>query len=245
MVSKKLTKRDMRQDEFRSVLAELYFGALGYMSENWKGFAIGFAAVLLLLAGAFYLWQAHEAKLGEQSFLLGQLMEAYNAPVQAGAKPQGQQTIFASASLRDQEVNARLAKYTKDAGASAPIAVYYKALAQAQAGQAAEAINTVTPVATNPKFAPIGLALRARLYETQSNWDKAEADWKSLTTTTTPTWTPAEGWMALAQYYQRRDLKDKAIDAYQQVEKAAGPDAKDDPIARSAKSKIEELKGAA
>jgi hypothetical protein len=245
MASHKLTKQEMRQDEFRSVLAELYLGALGYISENWKGFAIGFAAVLLLLAGAFYLWQAHEAKLGEQSYLLGQVMEAYNAPVQAGAKPQGQQTTFASAAQRDQEVSARLAKYTKDAGASAPIAVYYKALAQAQAGQVTEAIGTVTPVAADPKFSPIGLSLRARLYETQSNWDKAEADWKTLTTTTTATWTPAEGWFALAQYFQRRDLKDKAVDAYQQVEKAAGPDAKDDPLVRSAKSKIEELKGAA
>jgi hypothetical protein len=245
MASHKLTKQEMRQDEFRSVLAELYFGALGYISENWKGFAIGFAAVLLLLAGAFYLWQGYEAKLGEESYLLGQVMEAYNAPVQAGAKPQGQQTIFSSDSQRDQEVSARLAKYTKDAGASSPLAVYYKALSQADAGQVADAISTVTPLTTNPKFAPIGLALRARLYETQSNWDKAEADWKSLTTTTTATWIPEEGWFALAQYYQRRDLKDKAIEAYQQVEKAAGPDAKDDPIARSAKSKIEELKGAA
>jgi predicted negative regulator of RcsB-dependent stress response len=245
MASHKLTKQEMRQDEFRSVLAELYFGALGYISENWKGFAIGFAAVLLLLAGGFYLWQAHEAKLGEQSYLLAQVMDAYNAPVQAGAKPQGQQTIFSSDSQRDQEVTARLAKYSKDAGASSPLAVYYKALTQADAGQVAEAISTVTPVATNPKFAPIGLALRARLYETQSNWDKAEADWKTLTTTTTPTWTPADGWMALGQYYQRRDMKDKAIDAYQQVEKVAGSEAKDDPLARTAKSKIEELKGAA
>jgi|WetSurMetagenome_2_1015567.scaffolds.fasta_scaffold11827_5 tetratricopeptide (TPR) repeat protein len=245
MASHKLTKQEMRQDEFRSVLAELYFGALGYISENWKGFAIGFAAVLLLLAGAFYLWQAREAKLGEQSYLLGQVMEAYNAPVQAGAKPQGQQVIFSSASLRDQAVNANLAKYSNEAGASSPLAVYYKALSQAEAGQTAEAISTVTPVAANPKFAPVGLALRARLYEVQSNWDKAEADWKALTTTTTPTWTPAEGWFVLAQYYQRRDMRDKAIDAFQQVEKTAGPDAKDDPIVRSAKSKVEELKGAA
>lgn len=244
MASKKLTKQEMRQDEFRSVLAELYFGALGYISENWKTFAFGFAAILLLLAGAFFLWQSHQAKLGEESYLLGQVMEAYNAPIQTGVKTPGQ-TSFASPSQRNQEVEARLAKYAKDAGASSPLALYYKALAQAEAGQMAEAVSTVTPLATDAKFAPIGLALRARLFEAQSNWDKAEADWKALTTTTTATWTPAEGWMALGQYYQRRAMKDKAIDAYQQVEKVAGADAKDNPLASSAKTKIEELKGAA
>ena len=246
MASKKLTKQEMRQDEFRTVLGELYFGALSYISENWKGFAIGFAAVLLLLAGAFYAWQAYEAKLGEESFLLGQVMEAYNAPVMAAApNAPSQQLSFPSEAQRNQAVETRLASYVKDAGASDTLAIYYKALAQAEGGKVAEAITTLTPVATDAKYAPVGLSLRARLYETQSTWDKAEADWKALTAITTATWTPSDGWLALGEYYQRRGIKDRAIEAYQQVEKADGAGAKDDPMAKRATTKIEELKGAA
>lgn len=244
MASKKLTKREMRGDEFRDVLAEVYFGALTYITEKWRAFAIGFVVVLMLAAGAFYLWQDQQAKAARNSYLLGQVMDAYSAPVEAAPKGASSQLTFTTEALRTQEVESRLSAYAQSAGAGSPMAVYYRALLQARAGNLSGAAATVSPLTGDAKLAPVALSLRARLYEGQAQWEKAEADYKALAALSTPAWTPSDGWLALGEYYQRRGQKEKAADAFGQVEKAVGKDAADDPLAKRAKAKLDELKGA-
>ncbi len=245
MASKKLSKQQMRDDEFRDVLAEVYFGAVNFITEKWRTFATGFVVVLLLLAGAFYLWQNQQAKAAHNSYLLGELMSAYNAPVTAASSGASSQLTFVTESGRTQAVESRLSAYAQSAGADAPMAVYYKALLQARTGNLAGAATTVGPLVKDARLAPVALALRARLYEGQAQWDKAEADYKALTGLSTAAWTPADGWLALGEFYQRRGQKDKASDAFGQVERAAGKDAGEDPLAKRAKTKLDELKGAA
>jgi tetratricopeptide (TPR) repeat protein len=245
MSSKRLSKQEMREDEFRDVLAEVYFGALGYLTEKWKAFAIGFVVVLLMLAGAFYLWQNQQAKAAHSSFLLGQVMDAYNAPIEATPKGGPGQLSYPSEAQRAQAVETRLTAYSKEAGAGSPMAVYYRALIQARAGNLSEATITVSALTKNAEFAPVAFSLRASLYEGQAQWDKAEADYKTLAGLTTPTWTPADGLMALGDYYERRGQKDKAADAFGQVEKAVGKDSSEDPLVKRAKTKIDEIKGVA
>lgn len=245
MSSKKLTKQEMREDEFRDVLAEVYFGTLGYVTEKWRAFAIGFVVVLLLLAGSFYLRESQQAKAAHNSYLLGQVMDAYNAPVEAAPKGASSQLSYPSESQRTQAVDARLSAYSLAAGASSPMAVYYKALNQTRAGNLSDAATTVSTLTKNTELAPVALSMRARLYEGQAQWDKAEADYKSLTGLSTPAWTPADGWMALGDYYERRGQKDKAADAFGQVEKTVGKDASDDALVKRAKAKLDEMKGAA
>jgi tetratricopeptide (TPR) repeat protein len=245
MSSKRLSKQEMREDEFRDVLAEVYFGTLGYITEKWRAFATGFVVVLLMLAGAFYLWQNQQSKAEHNSFLLGQLMDAYNAPVEATPKGGPSQLSYPSEAQRAQAVDARLSAYSQAAGAGSPMAVYYKSLIQARAGNLSEATTTVSALIKDAELAPVALSLRASLYEGQSQWDKAEADYKALAGLTTPTWTPADGLLALGSYYERRGQKDKALEALGQVEKAVGKDASDDPLVKSAKAKIDEMKGAA
>ncbi len=245
MAAKKLTKQEMRDDQFRDVLSELYFGALNTISENWRAFAVGFAAVLLLLAGAFYLWQAHLAKEARASYLLGQVMDAYNAPVEATpAQGRSSQLSFPSEAQRAQAVDTRLAAYQQAVGASSPLALYYKALSQAQGGNASGAAATLDPVTKDAKLGSVALSLQARLYESQGQWDKAEADWKALTAISTPTWTKAEGFLALGAYYERRSMKDKAMQAYEQAETLAGQQS-DETLAKKAKEKVDSLKGRA
>lgn len=245
MSSKRLTKQEMRGDEFRHVLAEIYFGALGYITERWRVFAIGFVVVLLMLAGSFYLWQSQQAKSAHNSFLLGEVMDAYNAPIEATPKGGPGQLSYPSEAQRAQAVDARLTAYSKAAGSGSPMAVYYRSLIQARAGNLSEAATTVSALTQNAEFGPVALALRASLYEGQSQWEKAEADYKALANLSTPTWTRADGLMALGEYYERRGQKDKAADAYGQVEKAVGKDASDDPLVKRAKTKIDEMKGMA
>lgn len=245
MSSKKLTKQQMREDEFRDVLAEVYIGALGYITEKWRAFAVGFVVIILMLAGAFYLWQNQQAKVAHNSYLLGQVMDAYSAPVEEAPKGASSQLSFATEALRAQAVESRLSAYSNAAGAGSPMAVYYRTLIQARAGKLTEAAATIGALTKNAEYAPVAFSLRARLYEGLEQWDKAEADYKSLTGLTTPTWTPADGWLALGDFYERRSQKDKAADAYGQVEKAAGKDASDDPLVKRAQGKLDEMKGAA
>jgi tetratricopeptide (TPR) repeat protein len=244
MTGKKLTKQEMRDDEFRDVLSEIYFGIVNHITENWRAFAIGFAALFLLLAGALYLWQARVAKADHSSHLLGQLMDDYGAPLETGdtAKQNRAQHTFPTEAQRAQAVETDLAAYQKAVGASTPMAVYYKALSQVQGGKLSDAVATLEPI-TKGQLAPVSLTLRARLFEAQGLWDKAEADWKSLTALSTPTWTPADGYLALGEYYERRSQKDKAIEAYQQAEKTGGVEGEAKGPARRAKGKADTLKG--
>jgi len=145
MASKKLTKQEMRGDEFRDVLAEVYFGALSYITEKWRTFAVVFAVVLLILAGSFYLWQNQQAKAAHDSYLLGQLMDAYSAPVDPAAKGGSSQLTFTTEGQRTQAVEARLSAYAQSAGANSPMAVYYKALLQARSGNPSGAAATIPP----------------------------------------------------------------------------------------------------
>jgi tetratricopeptide (TPR) repeat protein len=245
MSSKRITKQEMREDEFRDVLAEVYFGVLGYISQKRRVLAIGFVVVLLMLAGAFYLWQNNQAKAAHSSFLLGQLMDAYNAPIEATPKDGPGQLSYPSEAQRAQAVETRLTAYSQAAGTGSPMAVYYRALMQARAGKLSDAVTTVTALTGKAEFAPVALSLRASLHEGQSQWDKAEADYKTLAGLTTPTWTPADGLMALGEFYERRGQKDKAADAFGQVEKAVGKESSDDALVKRARAKIDEMKGVA
>ncbi len=245
MASKKLTKHEMRDDQFRDILSELYFGALTTITENWRTFAVGFAVVLLVLAGAFYLWQMHLAKEEDASYLLGQVIEAYNAPVESGSAAQGnrRQPSYSSGLQRSQAVQTRLDAYKQKGSGKVPFASYYQALDQVQSGNLSGAETTITPLTKDPILAPIALTLRARIYEAQGLWDKAEGDWNALTSISTPAWTKADGFLALGEYYERRSQKDKATEAYSQVEKLAAADPFLEALGKRAQGKVEALKG--
>lgn len=254
MASRKITKHEMKQDQFRSFLSEFYFGLLSSMERHWQAYLIGFAAFLVAAAGGFYGWSKYESRRDHSSYLLAQLQEACDAPVEAKKSGSPDQLSFTTQALKDSEVNARLAALERAGGASATLAGLYKASLQAEAGKISDALATVEPLTKNADTAAAALCLRARLYEAQGQWDKAEADWKSLTTFTGPNWPKGEGWWQLGKFYERRSQNDKAVAAYEMVEKTVGepvakPDAKgpapEDPMVKRAKDQVEALKGKA
>ncbi len=248
MASKKLTKRDIREDEFRDLLSEFYFGTIANMERHWKVYAAALIAVLVVGLGAFALWSRHESRQAKASYLMARVMEAYSAPVEEKGKsaPAGQLS-FTSEAQKLKAVEARLQALQNEVGFGATdgLAQYYKALAQADSGNLPEAIATVSPL-TEGKLAPLALNLRARLYEASKQWDKAEQDWKKLATLNDPTWPKGEGYWELGQFYERRSEKAKAIEAYQMVQKVVtGDKAKDDPLVKRVGAKLQDLKAKA
>jgi tetratricopeptide (TPR) repeat protein len=247
MASKKLTKQEMRHDEFRDLLSEVYFGTARHLEKSWRVYLTVLGVIVVAGAIGYFMWYRHQEQSSEASFLLSNVIEAYNAPVAAAdaksANPA--QLSFKSERERDEAVKAALAKLEpKATGTSKGLCEFYKALEAARQGQTADAINKVTPLTKDAGLAPQALTLRARLYEGQSQWDKAEADWKTLASLENPAWPKGEGWYVLGQFYERRLQNDKAIECYEKATKSmTGDEAKDDPLVKRAQTQLDTLKG--
>jgi tetratricopeptide (TPR) repeat protein len=249
MASHKISKREMKEDQFRDFLSEFYWGILQHIQMNWRAYLIGLGVILLAGAGGYYLWFRGEAKNEEASYLLSQVMEAYNAPVEKEKQdPNSVQLTFATESAKNQEIKTRLTALQAKAGKDGPkgLGTIYGALDQARAGKSSEAIATITPLTKGSDLSPLALSLRAGLYESAGQNDKAEADWKSLAEYKGSGWPDGEGWYSLGQYYERRSQNEKALEAYKKAEASfAGEKADEDPLVKRAKDKIEALKGKA
>ncbi len=250
MSRKKLTKKQMREDQFRDILEEFYFGVIEGLEKHWATYLAGLLLLLLVGFGALYFWDSHKSHMAKSSYLLAQVMEAYNAPVGKDAKKQnGDQLHFTTNADRLQAVDTRLKALDKQAGsdASGDIGIFYKALAQADAGKVKEAISTVGPLTTNKQLASLALGLRARLYEASGDIKDAEKDWKTLSGLKTEEYPAGEGLWELAQFYERQGDDAKAIDTYKKIEGAASDSEKDAQggLAQRARSRLEAIKGAA
>ena len=227
MTSKRLTKQEMREDQFRDLLSEFYFGVIRSIEEHWVNYVVGLVVLLGAIAGGFYLANRVQEQRAHASFLLSKVMEAYSAPVSEAPNPNPAQLSFKSESAKTQEVATRLAalEKAKGAGDSGKLAAFYQALSLADSGKVAEAEKALTPLVSDKSLAPVALQLRARMREAQGQWDQAESDWKALTTLKSGSWEDAEGWWLLGSFYERRNQKDKAVNAYEMVAKALGPEA--------------------
>lgn len=261
MASRRISKQQMREDQFRDFLSEFYFGTLGHMEKHWQAYGLGLVAAVLALAGGYYLWSIQNAKAAKASYLLGQVMDAYSAPVDPATKPVNNQLSFATDALRTQAFDARLAALKKSSGrgAAGAYAAYYTALDQARGGKLTEAEATLGPLVKNSDLAPLALFLRARLYEAGGQNADAESDLKTLAAMNTDRFPKGEGWWLLGQFYEKRGQKDKAIEAYEKARKAAevvpseaapaspaqAAASQEDPVAKRAKDKLEALKGGA
>ena len=248
MASKKLTKQDMRHDEFRDILSEIYFWSVKHLETYWKGYLTALAIILVAGSVGYFIWYRSETKNAQASYLLARVIEAYNAPVETSDKNAAKKSAelsFKTDKEKDEAIKARLAELAPKAnGSSSALCEFYKALSQAQDGQIADAVAKVTPLTKDGELAPQALTLRARLYEAQSQWDKAEADWKALAALDKPTWPKGEGWYSLGQFYERRLQLDKAEECYEKAAKSVtGNDAKDDSLVKRAQTQLDAVKG--
>lgn len=249
MASHKISKREMKEDQFRDMLSEIYFGSIQHIERHWKSYVGGLAAILILGSGVYFAMYRIQSKSAESSYLLGQVIEAYNAPVEKEKKdPNSSALTFGTQSGKNAEIDRRLAALQAQAGPDGPkgLGGVYKALGQMRAGKASDAVNTLTPLTKGTDLSPIALSLRAGIYEASGQLDKAEADLKALAAYDGKAWPKGEGWYALGQFYERRSQDDKALEAYKNAQNSvASEKADEDPLYKKAKERIDALKGKA
>lgn len=246
MASRKLTKQQMREDQFRDALTEVYVGTLTHLERHWRAYLVGLFVAAAAGAGGWYLWDRHREKVQERQYLLGQVMEALTAPVGEKADPGASRSLsFSSEQARQKEVESRFQAFSKNAsGAARKTAALLEAAALLQKGKADEAVSRLTPLVSDGTYGPLALSMRAAAHEGAGRYDRAEADYKALASLHSPLLPPGEGAWLLGQFYERRGQKDKALSAYQQAEKALpqGEEGKEPALLQRVKKRTEALK---
>jgi tetratricopeptide (TPR) repeat protein len=246
MASRKLTKQQMREDQFRDALTEIYVGTLTHLERFWKAYLAGLLVVAAAGAGGWYLWNRHRESLQERQYLLSRVMEALNAPVgekaDAGASPN---LTFPSEAARQKEVESRFQAFSKEAsGAARKTALLLEASSLLQKGKADEAVSRLSPLVSDGTYGPLALSLRAAAHEGAGRYDRAEADYKTLASLKSPLLPAGEGAWLLGQFYERRGQKEKALSAYEQAEKALpeAEEGKEPGLLQRVKKRVEALK---
>ena len=245
MASRKLTKQQMREDQFRDALTEIYVGTLRNLERFWKAYLVGVVVAAAAAAGGWVLWSQHREKVQERQYLLGQVMEAFEAPVGEKANPGEKRLTFSSEQARRREVETRLGTLSRQAsGATRKAAVLLEASSLLEKGRNDEAVSRLTPLVSDGIYGPLALSLRAAAHEGAGRYDRAEADYKALLSLKSPVLPPGEGAWLLGQYYERRGRQDKALQAYEQVEKAfpSVEEGKEPGLLQRAKKRVEALK---
>lgn len=249
MASRKLSKQEMRQDQFRSLLSEAFVASIRSLETHWKVYLAGLAVLVASAAGAFAFWTHLEDKKAERSHRLNEVIEAFAAPIgEAPAAGAASRLSFPDEAKKATEVEKRLkALEAEGTGGSGSLTAFYQAISLARQGKAREAAVALEPAAKGGVLAPLALPMRGGLYETLGDFPKAEADFKALSQLEAATLPKGEGFWQLGQYYERRGEKAKAVEAYKKIEDLMrGTEEGEEPsILQRARKRLEALEGAA
>lgn len=221
MAGKRLTKQQMREDQFRDALEEIIFGFLDNVEKHARAYLIGLVVAILVIGGTLWFVRFRANRLEQGSFLLSRVVDAYSAPVDAsGKKPRNGGDVFKNKSLKDKAIEQRISslKEVRGAGSSLKYAEFYQAMLDARKGKVDEAIKLLSPLTGDSKIAPLALIARARLYESSGKLKKAEGDWTAIANGKYDGLAPGEGWWELGSFYERSGQVKKALQAYSKIE---------------------------
>ena len=246
----KLTKHQIKDDRVHDILVEGYGNLLGTLESHWQLYLWFFLGVVVVGIGGFFGWTWWSSRTAKAYLALDKVQEAYSATISpsGSVSPADSATpSFPSAEARDKEVQKLLGdlKKTGSPGEVGDISKFYDVMQLAGSGKVSEAETALGPLVGNAKFKHVALRLRARLYESQSQWDMAEADWKALAALKSQLVPEEEGLWLLGQYYERRQDSAKAIESYDKALTLMSKAPEDSTLKSKFKKQIESLKGAA
>ena len=239
---KKTERHQMKRDELVTVIERGTF----YVESHRRRIVLAAAGVVILAAVVFAArvwWSGREQ---EASFLLGQIIETYRAPVTASLDTLQQSTqgskTFATAEEKNQEIVKRADEILTRFGSSrsSPKALYYKGLALSELKETDEAEKVLQALLTrypSDFLAPLARYEVARLKETQGNPSEALIQYQTLAEDAQGFFPKEEGLMGVARCQEALGRKGDALKTYRRIV-SDFPDSDYQPEARK---KVEEL----
>jgi len=239
---RKTERHQMKRDELVTAIEKGSF----YFEHHARRIGMLAVGLVVLAAGVFAVrvwWTAREEKA---SFLLGQIILTYRAPVTTSLdalqpSTSGSRT-FSTGEEKDREIVKLADEILTRYGSSgfAPKALYYKGLALSElknTGEAGQALQDLLAKYPGDFLAPLARYQLARLKESQGNPSEALIQYQALAEDAQGFFPKEEGLMGVARCQEALGLKSEALKTYRRVVS----DFPDSDYQFEAKEKVEEL----
>jgi TolA-binding protein len=219
---KKSERHLIKRDELVTVFEKSSF----YIEHHARKIALLGGGVVLLAIAGFALRASMTAREDKASFLMGQIVQTYRAPVAASLESLQQAVpgskTYTTTEERDQKVleltDEVLSRYPSSH--SAPKAMYYKGLALTglkKPEEAAKALQALVTRHPGDFLAPMARYQLGRLREQEGNASEALIQYQALAEDAQGLFPKEEGLMGVARCQEALGRKDEAIRTYRKI----------------------------
>lgn len=225
MVKRKLKKEEIRKDPFREFLAKTFSEIETSLEVYWKYYLLGFGVIVLSVAGIYFYMENLQVKNEKNDLLVNEILEIADAPVMAKDNPERENYVKSGMKtyLSDDEKSSELYKKINELIANGPkksqknTAMMAKASDLARRGSYEESLKILDEIAKDERFKVSALQLKARIYEMQNDFAKAENFYKEISNLNAPDLPKPLGIEMLGEFYQRNNKKEEALKAYNEA----------------------------
>jgi TolA-binding protein len=239
---KKTERHQIKRDELVTAIERGTF----YVENHARRLAIATVALVILAAGLFGGWVWWSGREDKASFVLGEIIQTYRAPVSVSLDALQQSTpgarTFSSVEAKDLEVVKLADEILGRYGSShaAPKALYYKGLALAEMKKtedAGKALQELLSRYAGDFLAPLARFELARLKEAHGNPSEALIQYQALAEDAQSFFPREEGLMGVARCQEALGRRGDALKTYQKIVS----DFPNSDYQFEAKKKVEEL----
>lgn len=209
----------------RDELVTIFEHVTVFVTENLRQVGIATGVIALVVVGGLAVRHVVEDRNDKASFLLGQIIRTYRAPIaltpEAQQAPAGVTTYASSAERNDKVVdlaNDLLARYGSTR--AAPKALYYKAVALEGLGRLDDATKSLEEfLRRDPTdfMAPLARYALGRVHQAQGNTAEALVQFQALGDDTRGGFPREEALLAVARCQETLGKKDEAIKTYRRI----------------------------
>jgi tetratricopeptide (TPR) repeat protein len=222
MVKRKLKKEEIRKDPFREFLAKAFSEIETSLEVYWKYYLLGFGLVVLTVAGIYFYMEDRQLKNEKNELFVNEILEIADAPVMAKDNPERENYVKNGVKtyLTDDEKSSELNKKINELIANGPTksqkntVMMAKASDLARKGSYEESLKILDEIAKDDRFKVSALLLKAKIYEMQNDFAKAENVYKEISSVNTLDLPKPLGIEMLGEFYQRNNKKEEALKAY-------------------------------
>jgi tetratricopeptide (TPR) repeat protein len=220
MTSRRVTRKQMRRDEFVTAVGRLTAWMEGHARET----LIGIGATVLIAVGVVLVFRFLGQREENASLLLARGVEMLHAPVGAAGSPPGSPggPTYASEEEKQRAVQDQMdaVLQTYPRSEAARLATYYKGLSLASSGKPREAAESLRSfLEANPEsfVAPMARMALAQALEASGERDKALAIYEDLSRHPKGNYPAEAALLEMGRCLEREGKVDEARKVYERI----------------------------